>query len=554
MAFCSRAFLTPTSTTSSRTFSFKPLPRLVSLREVSKFPGWLASIARNRAIDFHRRAMPTDELTDETACPDSHSHALPVPPTPHSSTEAHAALTAILTLPEAYRETLILRLVEGMTGPEIAARTGLTHGSVRASIFIAGCNNSAKSLPAKPHRSPGVSYDKTSNRSLTIEMPTPNDYLWDGSGTPDPEIQRLESLLGQFRHTDRPLTLPDATSRIPATTRSSGQSWAPRLAAAAIIVLSLVTGVLVSFHPAIQPPTGPGWTVADLEGTPQIGSQPIASDGSAKKLYVGQTLTTNSSSRAALSDRDLGEIQIDRNSRVRLLRVDPDHKRLQLQVGTIHASIWAPPASSLWTHPRLLLLTSAVPTRFTLSPTAPASFARRSAGSGSTSMAEIPSSPRVPCVRRVPKSGQALLISRTLPRRSETPCISGILAMSHPMLVPRSSFSIPFSPRRVRATPLLCGTSSPALPGPIGKKFMPPWLASFLLLPVPLAPASSPSIPTCSIFTGTPWTSATSPSGASSNKTHPAPHPQPKNAPEDSRFSAIPRIAMFRSSDRRFRC
>ena len=175
------------------------------------------------------------------------------------------------------------------------------------------------------------------------EMPAPNDYLWDRSGTPDPEIQRLESLLAQFRHTDRPLTLPDATSRIPATTRSSGQSWAPRLAAAAIIVLSLVTGVLVSFHPAIQPPTGPGWTVADLEGTPQIGSQPIASNGSAKKLYVGQTLTTNSSSRAALSDSDLGEIQIDPNSRVRLLRVDPDHKRLQLQVGTIHASIWAPP-------------------------------------------------------------------------------------------------------------------------------------------------------------------------------------------------------------------
>ena len=110
------------------------LPRLVSLREVSKFPGWLASIARNRAIDFHRRAKPTDELTDETACPDSHSHALPVPPTPHSSTEAHAALEAILTLPEAYRETLILRLVEGMTGPEIAARTGLTHGSVRVNL------------------------------------------------------------------------------------------------------------------------------------------------------------------------------------------------------------------------------------------------------------------------------------------------------------------------------------------------------------------------------------------------------------------------------------
>ena len=38
------------------------LPRLASLREVSKFPGWLASIARNRATDFHRRSKPHDEF------------------------------------------------------------------------------------------------------------------------------------------------------------------------------------------------------------------------------------------------------------------------------------------------------------------------------------------------------------------------------------------------------------------------------------------------------------------------------------------------------------
>ena len=43
-------------------------------------------------------------------------------------------LATIRTLPEAYREPLILRLVEGMTGPEIAARTGLKHGSVRVNL------------------------------------------------------------------------------------------------------------------------------------------------------------------------------------------------------------------------------------------------------------------------------------------------------------------------------------------------------------------------------------------------------------------------------------
>jgi RNA polymerase sigma-70 factor, ECF subfamily len=106
------------------------LPRLGSLRDVSKFPGWLASIARNRASDFHRRTKPHDEFSEETV----DKKKEPAPATPHSCAEAHAALDAILSLPETYRETLILRLVEGMTGPEIAERTGLTHGSVRVNL------------------------------------------------------------------------------------------------------------------------------------------------------------------------------------------------------------------------------------------------------------------------------------------------------------------------------------------------------------------------------------------------------------------------------------
>ena len=48
--------------------------------------------------------------------------------------EAGWILEIIRGLPDAYRETLILRLVEGMTGPEIAERTGLTAGSVRVNL------------------------------------------------------------------------------------------------------------------------------------------------------------------------------------------------------------------------------------------------------------------------------------------------------------------------------------------------------------------------------------------------------------------------------------
>jgi RNA polymerase sigma-70 factor (ECF subfamily) len=97
--------------------------KLPSLRDPSAFAGWLAAIARNHACDHHRRrGAETVELPQDLAAVGSDDHA------------ALMVLEAVRSLPEAYRETLILRLVEGMTGPEIAARTGLTDGSVRVNL------------------------------------------------------------------------------------------------------------------------------------------------------------------------------------------------------------------------------------------------------------------------------------------------------------------------------------------------------------------------------------------------------------------------------------
>jgi RNA polymerase sigma-70 factor, ECF subfamily len=98
------------------------LQRLRTLRDAKAFGGWIAAIARNRAADQWRRAPQTTELTDEVAAIRA------------DRTDALAVLAAIRTLPDAYRETLVLRLVEGMTGPEIAARTGLTPASVRVNL------------------------------------------------------------------------------------------------------------------------------------------------------------------------------------------------------------------------------------------------------------------------------------------------------------------------------------------------------------------------------------------------------------------------------------
>jgi RNA polymerase sigma-70 factor (ECF subfamily) len=98
--------------------------KLESLREPAAFAGWIARIARNRAEDFRRGAVETMQLDRDYAARS----------TQHESAEAARALAAIRALPVAYRETLMLRFVEGMSGPEIAARTGLTPGSVRVNL------------------------------------------------------------------------------------------------------------------------------------------------------------------------------------------------------------------------------------------------------------------------------------------------------------------------------------------------------------------------------------------------------------------------------------
>ena len=106
------------------------LPRLHTLRDVNRFGAWLAAIARNRATDYYRKGVDEVELTDSLPENQVDGHAKSSAP----DAEPAAILAAIRELPEAYRETLLLRLVEGMTGPEIAARTGLTCGSVRVNL------------------------------------------------------------------------------------------------------------------------------------------------------------------------------------------------------------------------------------------------------------------------------------------------------------------------------------------------------------------------------------------------------------------------------------
>lgn len=82
------------------------------------------------------------------------------------------------------RESMMLRLVETMSGPDIARCTGMVPGTVRMNL----------------HR----------GMQILVERPddTPSDrcvsYLWDPEATPDDEIAAIESRLVPVRHDSVP--------------------------------------------------------------------------------------------------------------------------------------------------------------------------------------------------------------------------------------------------------------------------------------------------------------------------------------------------------------
>jgi hypothetical protein len=82
------------------------------------------------------------------------------------------------------------------------------------------------------------------------------------------------------------------------------------------------------------------WLVTTLGGTPKIGSENVPHRGS---LGVGEWLETDGSSRAQIAVGTIGNVDIDENTRVRLLETQPTEHRLELARGKMSARIWAPP-------------------------------------------------------------------------------------------------------------------------------------------------------------------------------------------------------------------
>jgi len=173
-----------------------------------------------------------------------------------------------------------------------------------------------------------------------------NDYLWDRSGQPDPEIQRLEQALARFRHT-RPAPV------FPAAAMVANQQFAwwrrfafilstHRLAAVTFMLVAMASSVWLSLAPRSPLVSPDGWQV-QLNIAPTQAQNADVLVVKSSLLQLGSTLETDTKSSASIVVAEIGRLEVEPMTRLRLLQSGKDRKRIALDRGTIHATIWAPP-------------------------------------------------------------------------------------------------------------------------------------------------------------------------------------------------------------------
>src|SRR5262249_45330127 len=116
-----------------------------------------------------------------------------------------------------------------------------------------------------------------------------------------------------------------------------------RWAAAGVFATAFVLALVLFFQPWQPVPIAPtGWDVTSVSGSPRIAGKTLAAAQS-RNLGLGQLLEPESGSKATIAIADTGAIEVEPGARVRFLESGSGRKRLKLERGTIHATIWAPP-------------------------------------------------------------------------------------------------------------------------------------------------------------------------------------------------------------------
>lgn len=190
------------------------------------------------------------------------------------------------------------------------------------------------------------------------------DYLWDPSeAVVDIEVQRVERTLrghrfdadaatmhvdGEFAHSGDTHAV---VNNVVGGRRQRGAVRAVLAIAALIVICGMAWRAFVMNPPTTNPE--PTWIVKAIQGVTQIGGIPISSrsDSAQQEMAavgtgewrIDQWLITDARSRAEIEVADLGYIEVEPESRVRLKASGEAQHRIQLARGKLRVFISAPP-------------------------------------------------------------------------------------------------------------------------------------------------------------------------------------------------------------------
>lgn len=154
-----------------------------------------------------------------------------------------------------------------------------------------------------------------------------DEYLWDRSGQPDPEIEHLEKLLSPFRYEDR---------QAGRQKRAPHRRWWAAAAAAVVAI-----GAWQVMHVVRTPAEKTSWQAVRMEGSPRVNGRTV---GEPADVYTGQRIETDATSRVEVRSDFIGEVQLDPNSEMYVKESRENRQLFTLRHGVLHALIWAPPS------------------------------------------------------------------------------------------------------------------------------------------------------------------------------------------------------------------
>jgi hypothetical protein len=140
-----------------------------------------------------------------------------------------------------------------------------------------------------------------------------DDYLWDGTGEPDPEIQQLEQVLGTLRYQPRPLEIPAQVGN------AHPRTFFRRIAIAAAVATMLVGGASWLF--VHRQDTSVGLESAfNLPDVKKVNTAPENAAPPAEDEVIAESKVTNEATDNKPAQRGLRKGLMAKNKQFRTFR------------------------------------------------------------------------------------------------------------------------------------------------------------------------------------------------------------------------------------------